>query len=128
MSHDIYLRDFAPIARACGYEEIAARADAITTPEAAFACYSKGCLDESVLLHGDYCLPNIMLDDWTFSGFLDLGGGGRGDRHIDLYWALWTLWFNLKTTDFSALFLDYYGREQVDPARLLAVAAAECFG
>ena len=32
------------------------------------------------LLHGDYCLPNIILDDWSFSGFIDLGNGGMGDK------------------------------------------------
>ena len=37
------------------------------------------------LLHGDFCLPNIMLDAWKPSGFIDVGGGGVGDRHVDLF-------------------------------------------
>ena len=42
-------------------------------------------LKRDVLLHGDYCLPNVMLNNWNFSGFIDLGHGGIGDRHIDLF-------------------------------------------
>ena len=39
----------------------------------------KGILQRNVLLHGDYCLPNIMLQDWQFTGFIDVGNGGVGD-------------------------------------------------
>jgi len=85
-------------------------------------------LSERVLLHGDYCLPNIMLDDWRFSGFIDLGNGGVGDRHIDVFWGTWTLWFNLKTNQYRDRFLDAYGRDKIDEEKLLVVAAAEVFG
>lgn len=81
-----------------------------------------------VLLHGDYCLPNIMLDDWHFSGFIDLGNGGVGDRHVDLFWGAWTLGFNLGTDAYRDRFLDAYGRELVDEELLRVVAAAEVFG
>ena len=80
------------------------------------------------LLHGDYCLPNIMLDDWQFSGFIDLGNGGVGDRHIDLFWGAWTLEFNLKTNQYRNRFLDAYGRDLVDEDKLRLIAAAEVFG
>ena len=81
-----------------------------------------------VLLHGDYCLPNVMLDDWAFAGFIDLGNGGVGDRHIDLFWGSWTLWFNLKTKEYTDYFLDAYGREAVDPEKLFLIECAEAFG
>ncbi len=81
-----------------------------------------------VLLHGDYCLPNIMLDHWNFSGFIDIGNSGVGDRHIDLFWGVWTLWFNLKTDQYASRFLDAYGRDRVDTDMLRVVAAAEVFG
>ncbi len=54
-------------------------------------------LRTDTLLHGDYCLPNIILDNWHFNGFIDLDSGGVGDRHVDLFWGMWTLFYNLKT-------------------------------
>ena len=80
-----------------------------------------------VLLHGDYCLPNIMLDNWRFSGFIDVDSGGAGDRHVDLFWGVWSLQFNLKTDKWGDRFLDAYGRDRVEPEMLRAVAAAEVF-
>jgi len=79
------------------------------------------------LLHGDYCLPNIILDNWSFSGFVDVGGGGVGDRHVDLFWAQWTLTWNLKTDKYNDRFIDAYGRGLVDDERLRVVAAIEVF-
>ena len=88
----------------------------------------RSLLQRDCLLHGDYCLPNILLDGWRFSGFIDLGNGGVGDRHIDLFWGVWTLQYNLKTPRYGSRFLDAYGRDKVDEALLTAIAAAECFG
>ena len=85
-------------------------------------------LKNEVLLHGDYCLPNVMLDSWRFSAFIDLGNGGVGDRHIDLYWGVWTLAFNLGTDAYGDRFLDAYGRDMVETEKLRAVAAFEVFG
>ena len=84
-------------------------------------------LRPDALLHGDYCLPNIMLDNWRFSGFLDLGFGGIGDRHIDLLWGVWTLYFNLHTDRYRDRFLDAYGRDAVNMECLRTVAAMEIF-
>ena len=39
---------------------------------------------EPTLTHGDFCLPNLFLNDWKFSGFLDLGRSGAGDRWTDI--------------------------------------------
>ena len=85
-------------------------------------------LKKDVLLHGDYCLPNIILDDWKLSGYIDLGSGGIGDRHIDVAWGIWTLNFNLGTTEYSDRFMDVYGRDKVEPEMLRAVAAMEMIG
>ena len=100
------------------------------TAEAAWAAVEEGkqLLKRDVLLHGDYCLPNIMLDNWRFSGFIDLDHGGIGDRHVDLYWGIWSLQFNLKTLQYTERFLDAYGKDQVDMDMLRCIAAIEAFG
>lgn len=67
-----------------------------------------------VLVHGDYCLPNIILDNWNVTGIIDVGETGIGDRHFDIFWALWSLNYNLKTKKYNDLFLDTYGRELID--------------
>ena len=85
-------------------------------------------LKQDTLIHGDYCLPNIMLDNWKFSGFLDVGSGGIGDRHMDLYWGCWSLNFNLKDRRWCNRFLDAYGRDHFDLEILNAISAFEAFG
>jgi kanamycin kinase len=89
---------------------------------------SKGRLLKSdTLLHGDYCLPNIILDNWNFSGFIDLDSGGAGDKNLDIFWGIWTLFFNLKTNKYRERFIDAYGRINVDEERLRVIAACEVF-
>ena len=101
-----------------------------TTAEEAWAEIEKNCkyLRTDTLLHGDYCLPNILLDKWNFSGFIDLDTGGVGDRHVDLFWGMWSLQFNLKTDRFRERFLDAYGREVINEDMFRTVAAVEVFG
>ncbi len=84
-------------------------------------------LKHDTLLHGDYCLPNILLQDWRLAGFIDLGAGGAGDRHIDLFWGVWSLFFNLKTDAWGERFLDVYGRDRIDKDILGAIGAFEVF-
>ena len=86
-----------------------------------------GYLKTDTLLHGDYCLPNIMLENWRFSGFIDLGNGGIGDRHVDLFWGIWSLNFNLKTDRYRERFLDAYGRELVNEDIFPVISAFEVF-
>ena len=85
-------------------------------------------LKADTLIHGDYCLPNIVLNNWNFSGFVDLDTGGVGDRHVDLFWGIWSLKFNLKTDAYEKRFLDVYGRENVDESLFPVIAAIEVFG
>ena len=81
-------------------------------------------LKSDVLIHGDMCLPNIFYDEeYRFTGFIDLGDSGLGDRHFDLYWTLWSLTYNLKTDRYNEEFLNAYGRDAFDPARYELCAA-----
>ena len=98
--------------------------------EEAYKVLSEGraLLKNEVLLHGDYCLPNIMLTDFKVNSFIDVGNGGIGDRHVDLFWGAWTLWFNLGTDAYRDRFLDAYGRDKVNPDVLSVIGAAEIFG
>lgn len=100
------------------------------TPEAAWKVVEENSkyLQSDTLLHGDYCLPNIMLNNWAFSGFIDLDAGGLGDRHIDLFWGIWSLQFNLKTNRYRDRFLDVYGREAVNEEMFPIISAFEVFG
>lgn len=93
-----------------------------------FLAAEKCALKSNVLIHGDYCLPNIILNNWKLSGFIDVGNGGVGDRHIDIFCGIWSLWFNLKTNKYYERFLDAYGRDKADESILKIVAAAEVFG
>lgn len=89
---------------------------------------AKTALAADCVIHGDYCLPNVMLDNWQFSAIIDLGFSGWANRHIDLYWALWSLRYNLNTEDYSQRFLDVYGRDKLNLELLRMVCAAEAFG
>ena len=89
---------------------------------------NKGKLRADTLIHGDACLPNIVAHNGRFDSFIDLGMAGAGDKHIDLYWAIWSLQYNLKTNAYTDYFLDQYGRENFDFDMLKVVAAFELFG
>lgn len=86
-------------------------------------------LTPDALIHGDACLPNIILNNnLSFSAFIDVGLAGISDKHIDLYWAIWSLHYNLGTSKYGELFLDYYGRKNIDTEKLRLIAAFEAFG
>lgn len=52
-------------------------------------------IEEQVLIHGDYCLPNVFIRDNEVSGFLDLGYCGIGDKWQDIALAVRSLEHNL---------------------------------
>ena len=103
----------------------------INSREEAFQLIQKQghLLKTDAFIHGDACLPNFILKDASrFSCFIDLGLADFSDRHIDLFWAVWSLNYNLDNPKYAELFLDYYGREEVDTNKLRLVAAFEVFG
>lgn len=86
-------------------------------------------LRDDTIIHGDYCLPNIFLDDsYQLTGFLDLGMAGSGDSHYDLFWGRWSLQFNLGTDAYGDLFFQSYGLDAIDPQRLKVIGCLSCMG
>lgn len=64
--------------------------------------------EDLVVCHGDYCLPNILIEDGRATGYVDLGELGVADRWWDLAAATWSLTWNLGP-GFENLFLAEYG-------------------
>ena len=81
-------------------------------------------IDGSFDLEGEH----IILNEWDFAGFIDLDNAGVGDKHVDVFWATWSLFFNLHTHDYRDRFIDAYGRNKIDESILRIVGAVEVFG
>ncbi len=66
-----------------------------------------------VVCHGDYCLPNVLIEADAACGFVDLGELGVADRWWDLAVATWSVTWNLGP-GYEDLFLHEYGVERDD--------------
>jgi kanamycin kinase len=65
--------------------------------------------EDLVVCHGDYCLPNVMLDDdGRVIGYLDLGELGVADRWWDIAVGSWSVTWNLGP-GFEELYISSYG-------------------
>lgn len=73
--------------------------------------------EELVFTHGDYCLPNIILDNGKFSGLIDWGRAGIADKYQDLALAVRSIAHNFGERHVSA-FLEAYGLHEADKAKL----------
>jgi aminoglycoside phosphotransferase len=62
----------------------------------------------NVLIHGDYCLPNVLVDQGRLVGLVDMGRSGLGDPRDDLAAGVWTLHYNFGH-GYARAFLDAYG-------------------
>jgi len=62
----------------------------------------------NVLIHGDYCLPNVLVHDGRLSAVVDVGRAGLGNPEDDLAAGVWTLQYNYGK-GFARPFLDAYG-------------------
>lgn len=76
---------------------------------------SRPAFEDPALTHGDFCLPNIIIDrqHTRISGFIDWGLGGIADRHIDLERTCWSLAYNFDAS-WIPPFLEAYGLGHVD--------------
>lgn len=61
-----------------------------------------------VLIHGDYCLPNVLVAGGELGGLVDVGGAGLGNPEDDLAAGVWTLQYNYGK-GFAGAFLEAYG-------------------
>jgi kanamycin kinase len=65
-------------------------------------------LPGNVLIHGDYCLPNVLVERGRLTGLVDVGRAGLGDPQADLAAGVWTLQYNFGR-GFARDFLEAYG-------------------
>jgi len=56
-------------------------------------------------VHGDLCLPNILIKNNHVVGFIDLENSGLGDRWYDYAWVLWSVVRNTKTDAYNNMLL-----------------------
>jgi kanamycin kinase len=88
------------------------------TPREAVALLesTRPAAEDAVVCHGDYCLPNVLLDGGRVTGTVDLGELGVADRWWDLAVATWSVTWNLGP-GLEDAFLDAYGIAP-DPERI----------
>jgi kanamycin kinase/aminoglycoside 3'-phosphotransferase-2 len=73
--------------------------------------------EDLVFTHGDYCLPNILIDDGEISGFVDMGRAGVADRYKDIALAVRSIRRNCGDA-FVQAFLDEYGVQRSDAGKV----------
>lgn len=62
---------------------------------------------EPVLSHGDFCLPNVFLEDGQVKGFIDLGRAGVGDKWNDIALCYRSLKHNFDGTYGGKVYEDF---------------------
>lgn len=62
---------------------------------------------EPFFSHGDYCLPNIFLENGEISGFIDLGRAGIGDKWNDIALCYRSLKHNFDGTYGGKVYEDF---------------------
>ena len=63
---------------------------------------------EPVFSHGDFCLPNIFLEDGKIKGFIDLGDAGIGDKWRDIALCYRSLKHNFDGTYGGKVYKDFH--------------------
>ena len=77
--------------------------------------------EEQVFTHGDYCLPNVLVDEGGLGGVIDWDYGGLADPYVDFASCIGSLKYNFGAEEveqlWAPLFFDEYGVD-VDMRRL----------
>lgn len=65
--------------------------------------------EDLVFTHGDFCLPNVLLDQFSYevTGFIDWGRAGVADRYQDLALATCSLEYNWGAEWVELFFAEY---------------------
>jgi len=76
-------------------------------------------MEDVVFTHGDYCLPNILIEPSPprIAGFIDWGRAGIADRYQDLALAARSLAYNFGP-GWEPLLWEAYGLQTVDAAKI----------
>lgn len=77
----------------------------------------KPIIEDLVFTHGDYTLPNIIIQEGKVSGFIDWGTAGVADRYQDLALAVRSI-IRKFGPEYSELFIEEYGLTQIDTAKI----------
>lgn len=78
----------------------------------------KPITEDLVFTHGDYCLPNIIINNGKVSGFIDWGRAGVADRYQDLALAIRSIKYNFGNEHIHT-FLEHYGLTELDESKIL---------
>lgn len=78
---------------------------------------SRPAVEEWCFVHGDYCLPNILIRQGRISGFIDWGRAGVADRYQDLALAERSIIYNI-SPQWAQPFFEAYGLDAVDQERI----------
>lgn len=73
--------------------------------------------EDLVVAHGDYCLPNVLVENGKLRGFVDLGLAGVTDRYHDLALVTRSLTHNFGR-GWEEKFFASYGIESPDNAKI----------
>lgn len=73
--------------------------------------------EDVVFTHGDYCLPNVIIDGEEVAGFVDWGSAGVADRYKEIALAVRSLARNAGE-DLAASFYEAYGLSRPDTEKV----------
>ena len=73
--------------------------------------------EDLVFTHGDYCLPNVMIDGEEVAGFVDWGWAGIADRYKDIALVVRSLERNTGK-DLRTMFFKAYGLASPDAQKI----------
>ncbi|WP_252504366.1 APH(3') family aminoglycoside O-phosphotransferase [Sporosarcina sp. Marseille-Q4943] len=79
--------------------------------------FNKPLHEELVITHGDFCLPNIVVENGRVSGLIDWGRAGVADKYQDLALAIRSISSNFGK-EYVPYFLAGYGVTDVDESRV----------